>query len=324
MNMLTQGVLADPEGQSRPGRGVEESQSSLITIAIPTYNRSQILCETIEHLLALTPAPCEILIVDQTREHPAPVTERLRTWEARGAIRSIRLDQPSIPVAMNTALENARGEHVLFLDDDIIPDTRLLSAHEAALREPGVWAVVGQVLQPGEEPGHFGEATLHMGLLPDLEFLFNHDQPCDVQNVMAGNLAVDRNRALSIGGFDENFIAVAYRFETDFARRLIAAGGRIRYQPAASIRHLKVPSGGVRVWGDHRTSLSPMHSVGDYYFARLHVPRFWHYVGWRLVRNVATRYHLRHPWTIPAKLIGELRGIALAGTLVRHGRRLRE
>lgn len=296
----------------------------MITVAIPTYNRSTILCETIEHLLTLTPAPGEILIVDQTSEHPPAVSERLRTWEAAGAIHVIRLDLPSIPVAMNTALGNARGEHVLFLDDDIIPDPRLLSAHEAALREPGVWAVVGQVLQPGEEPGHFEEATLHAGLLPDLEFRFNHDGACDVQNVMAGNLSVDRNRAFSIGGFDENFIAVAYRFETDFAWRIGAAGGRIRYEPAASIRHLKVPAGGVRTWGDHRRSPSPMHSVGDYYFARLHVRRFWHYVGQRLVRNVATRYHLRHPWTIPAKLIGELRGVALAGKLLRRGRRLRE
>jgi hypothetical protein len=67
-----------------------------------------------------------------------------------------------------------------------------------------------------------------------------------------------------------------------------------------------------------------MHSVGDYYFARLHAPRFWPYAAARVWRNVATRYHLRHPWTIPAKVIGELRGIALAGRLVRRGRKLRE
>jgi GT2 family glycosyltransferase len=296
----------------------------VITVAIPTYNRGEILCATIEHLLAATPPPGEIVIVDQTAAHPANVTERLHAWAASGAIRLIKLEQPSIPVAMNTALLNATHPHVLFLDDDVIPDPRLLAAHEAALRDPGVWAVVGQVLQPGEQPGHFATDSLHGGVLPDLEFPFTHDHPCDVQNVMAGNLAVDREKALRIGGFDENFIAVAYRFETDFARRIIAAGGRIRYEPAASIRHLKVPAGGVRAWGDHRTSPSPMHSVGDYYFARLHVPRFWRYVRDRLRRNVLTRYHLAHPWTIPAKVIGELRGVMLASELVRRGRRLRE
>lgn len=296
----------------------------MITVAIPTYNRSEILCETIVHLLEMSPQPGEILVVDQTLTHPAEIEERLRAWEASGAIRIIRLEKPSIPVAMNTALESASGEHVLFLDDDIIPGGNLLSAHEAALLEPGVWAVVGQVLQPGEQPEHCVQRSLHGGLLPDLEFRFNHDEACDIQNVMAGNLSIDRRRALSIGGFDENFVAVAYRFETDFARRIVAAGGRIRYEPAASIRHLKVPAGGIRAWGDHRTSSSPMHSVGDYYFARLHLPRFWHYVGLRLMRNVVTRYHLRHPWSIPSKLAGELRGLLMARSLIRRGRRLRE
>lgn len=296
----------------------------MITVAIPTYNRSEILCTTIEQLLILEPPAGEILIVDQTREHPPAIDEKLRAWERAGRIRIIRLEKPSIPVAMNAALENAAGEQVLFLDDDIVPGASLLAEHEAALRPPEIWAVVGQVLQPGQEPAHVAENLLHEGLLADLEFSFNHDAPCDIQNVIACNLSVNRRRALSIGGFDENFIAVAYRFETDFARRVFAAGGRVRFEPSASIRHLKVPAGGVRAWGDHRSSSSPMHSVGDYYFARLHVPRFWQYAFVRLFRNVATRYHLRHPWTIPAKLIGELRGLVLAGSLVRRGRRLLE
>ena len=66
------------------------------------------------------------------------------------------------------------------------------------------------------------------------------------------------------------------------------------------------------MWGDHRTSASPAHSMGDYYFARHHVPAFWRYVARRLRNNVATRFHLEHPWTIPAKVVGEIRGLLLA------------
>lgn len=281
----------------------------MLTIAIPTYNRGAVLCDTIDMLLALPHRADEIVIVDQTPQHPEEVEAKLRAFEASGAIRMIRLPAPSIPRAMNTALREAKHNAVLFLDDDIIPALQLVRAHADALAEAGVWAVVGQVLQPGEQPGHFNEATLRRGELRDLEFRFTHDTATDVQNVMAGNLSVDRARALSIGGFDENFIAVAYRFETDFALRIVAAGGRIRYEPRASIRHLKAPGGGVRMYGDHRTSASPAHSIGDYYFARRHVPHFWRYVAARLRKNVATRFHLRHPWTIPAKMLGELRGL---------------
>ena len=284
----------------------------MLTIAIPTYERGAVLCDTIEQLLALDPRAHEIVIVDQTKQHAPAVAARLQAWQDAHAIRVIRLAQPSIPHAMNTALAEAKSPHVLFLDDDIIPDKNLVRAHASALAELGVWAVVGQVLQPGETPAHFPDDVLRRGFIRDLEFRFTHDTACDVQNVMAGNLSVDRERALSIAGFDERYTAVAYRFETDFALRLVAAGGRIRYEPAASIRHLKVPGGGVRMWGDHRTSISPAHSMGDYYFARKHVPAFWRYVGRRLVNNVATRYHLRHPWTIPGKVLGEVRGLVRA------------
>lgn len=293
-----------------------------LSIAIPSYNRGAILVETIDRLLALDPRADEILVVDQTREHPPPIAERLAGWSASGAIRLIHLDEPSIPRAMNAALTAARSRYVLYLDDDIIPTPSLVSAHLAAYERSDIAAVVGQVLQPGEEPAHFDEATLRRGAIPDLEFRFRHDRACDVRNVMAGNLSVERERALAIGGFDEAFVAVAYRFESDFALRLTRAGGRIRFEPAASIRHLKAPSGGVRAYGDHRSSASPAHSAGDYYFARRHAPAFWRYVARRLVRNVATRFHLRHPWLIPPKLIGEARGLVLALRLASRPPRL--
>jgi GT2 family glycosyltransferase len=282
----------------------------MLTIAIPTYGRGTVLCETIAMLLQLDPRADEILIVDQTLEHPPEVRTQLARWESDGAIRVVRLKAPSIPSAMNTALELASHPYVLFLDDDIIPGTTLVAAHRRAIAEGNATAVVGQVLQPGEQPEHFDEATLRRGFIRDLEFRFNHDEPAEVRNVMAGNLCVDRRAALAIGGFDLRYTAVAYRFETDFALRLIAAGGRILYEPNASIRHLKSPGGGVRMWGDHRTSPSPAHSVGDYTFARRHIPDFWHYVVVRLRKNILTRFHLTHPWTIPLKLIGELRGLA--------------
>lgn len=292
-----------------------------VSIAIPTFDRGTILVETIRLLLDLDPAAAEILVIDQTLAPPPAVESALTRWNESGAIRWIRLPSPSIPHAMNVGLMAAASPLVLFLDDDIVPDGRLVGAHAAA-HGNGVWAVVGQVLQPGEEPQHHHETTLHRGVLRDLEFRFNHDDEADVQNVMAGNLSVVRSEALAAGGFDENFIGAAYRFETDFARRLLASGGRIRYVPSASIRHLKAPCGGVRAHGDHRATTSPAHSAGDYYFALLHVRAFWLYAWRRLASNLATRHHLTHAWLLPAKVIGELRGIVLARRLLRGGRRL--
>lgn len=292
----------------------------MITVVIPTYNRGEILIETIARLLesapAGSPAP-HILVADQTREHPVYIRERLEEWKGSGRIIWLRLPQPSIPHAMNAALLVATTPVVLFLDDDIEPSSELIAEHLRAHEDLSVAAVVGQILQPGEEPRH------HPRPADDLEFRFNHDEACDVTNVMAGNLSVKREAALRVGGFDENYVGAAYRFETDFALRLAAAGGRIRFEPRASLRHLKLSTGGLRSFGDHRVTVSPAHAAGDYYFALHHRRgRFWRYALRRLVHNVATRYHLVHPWMIPTKLIGELRGMALARKLARRGARL--
>lgn len=288
----------------------------MITIAIPTYNRGAILVETIERLLDLQPRAAAIIVADQTVAHPAEVEARLREWNDSGAIRWLRLAEPSIPRAMNDALIAATTPLVLFMDDDVIPDRDLAGVHAAAHAKEEIWAVAGQVLQPGQEPAQTESRD-------DLDFAFNGTVGQFVTNVMAGNLSVKRERALAIGGFDENFTGAAYRFETDFAMRIAAAGGRIWFEPRASLRHLQLSTGGLRSYGDHRTAPVGAHSAGDYYFALHHMQRFWAYAVRRIVQNVATRYLAARPWHIPGKLIGEARGLLLARRLYRKGRSLR-
>ena len=284
----------------------------MITVAIPTYNRGAIVAETVRRLFELDPPPEAIIVVDQSAEENKPLAE----WHREGRIRLIRLEKPSIPHAMNEALLAATTPVVLFVDDDVEPAAGLIAAHERAHADEAIWAVVGQILQPGETPQHHDQPD------DDLEFHFNHDTGRFVTNVMAGNLSVKRAHAIDAGGFDENYTGVAYRFETDFALRLVAAGGRIWFSPEAGLRHLKLSTGGLRSYGDHRISPSPAHSSGDYYFAIHHRPPLVRYALRRLRRNVITRYHVTHPWTIPTKLIGELRGWMLARRLAREGRRL--
>lgn len=291
--------------------------TAAVTIAIPTYNRGTILVETIERLLALEPRAAAIVVADQTKTHPPEVERRLRAWDADGTIRWLRLELPSIPRAMNDALAAAETPLVLFFDDDLIPAPAIVAAHADAHRDDAIWAVAGQVLQPGQEPAA-GDAPAD-----PLHFRFNSSVAAFVNNVMAGNLSVKRERALSIGGFDENFTGAAYRFETDFAMRIAAAGGKVWFEPQASIRHLQLQTGGLRSYGDHRSAAIPAHSAGDYYFALHHEPHFWAYAARRLVANVATRYLATHPWLVPGKLIGETRGLLLARKLFRKGRRLR-
>jgi len=295
-----------------------------VSIAIPTFHREDVLIDTVRAVLALSPPAGEVLIVDQTPAHSRAVDEQLTAWHGEGSIRWIRLPRPSIPEAMNHAMHSARGTVVLFLDDDIIPDRGLIAAHAGSYDDDRIWAVAGQVLQPGQTPRPHSWSVWQRGIWRDLNFPFNSTSPRRISNCMAGNLSVRRARAMELGGFDENFISLAYRFETDFARRLTNRGGEIQYSPEATIRHLQALRGGTRVYGLHRTTCKPDHAVGDYYFALRH-GRGWETAGfmaYRLYQALATRHNLRRPWWIPLRLIAELHGLMWAIGMARRGPRL--
>jgi len=283
-----------------------------VSIAIPTYRREKVLLDTLDYLLQLEVGASEILIVDQTLDHEAATIERLSALDRDGQIRWIKLDTPSITRAMNCALLAAKQDVVLFLDDDIRPEENLVSAHHAAHQVHPDTLVAGRVIQPWEEGRDFSG---------DEHFHFAGLKPAWIKEFMGGNFSLSRMLALSLGGFDENFVKVAYRFEAEFAHRFIASGKRIYFTPDACLHHLKDSGGGTRSFGEHLTTWRPDHAVGAYYFALRTKPNG----GWvkdfisRPMRALMTKHHLRRPWWIPTTLIAEIRGMFWALRLNRLG-----
>lgn len=295
--------------------------SASLSIVIPTLGRDSVLVSTIDHLLRLDHRAAEILVVDQSAEHDQETTEKLTQWNENDVIRWIRRPKPSITCSMNLGLRAAESPHVLFLDDDIQPRGELVAAHLTVhQRNRELWATVGQVIQPWQQPRDVDAPRQLTGLRLDEDFPFDSTREMDVHNVMAGNLCVQRERALAIGGFNEHFQGAAYRFETEFARRVEKSGGSIRFLGNAGIDHLRVEKGGTRISGNHLTSASPRHGVGDHYYAMLHADSSAEanvYCGRRILREVRTKFHLTHPWWIPVKLTGEVRAYLAARRLVR-------
>ena len=285
-----------------------------VTVAIPTYRREQVLLDTLDYLLALRPGAAEILVLDQTELHEAGTLDRLGALNDAGHIRWLRLATPSIPQAMNRGLLEAHQDIVLFLDDDIRPEADLVAAHHAAHQQHPDVLVAGRVIQPWEEGRDFSA---------DSKFHFACMKPFWIDEFMGGNFSVRRETALALGGFDENFVRVAYRFEAEFAHRFRASGRRIRFEPDACLHHLKDAGGGTRTYGEHLTTCKPDHAVGAYYHA-LRTNSRGRWLGFFLVRPiraVATRYHLSHPWRIPLTLLGEFRGMWWALRLFLNGPR---
>jgi GT2 family glycosyltransferase len=287
-------------------------RSTGLTIAIPTYRREQVLIETIRHLLSFNNQTTEILVLDQSPSHAPQVQSELLRLHALGQIRLLRLDEPSIPKAMNCGLVKAMHDLVLFVDDDIIPEADFIRAHLCKQGRGKGRIIAGRVIQPWQEGLDFSQ---------DKSFHFASLQSAEIDNFMAGNFSLNRHDAIAIGGFDENFVRVAYHFEKEFAYRWRAAGYHILFEPEACIHHLKIPSGGTRTFGNHLTTMQPDHSVGAYYFYF----RTWSGLSTlklimnRLFSAIATKYHLKNPWRMPPTLISEIRGLMWACRLAWRG-----
>lgn len=283
-----------------------------LSVAIPTYGRDQVLLNTIQLLLNLKHPQLELIIVDQTFSHNPDTERQLHSFNNKRAIRWIKLSQPSITKAMNTALIESKGERILFLDDDIVPDVNLLKVHSIAGLETPKALIAGRVLQPW----HGGQPDA-----PDAPFQFNSLSPCPVREFMGGNFSLSKQQALDIGGFDQNFVRVAYRFEAEFAIRWQKAGFPILYQPNALIHHLKEQRGGTRSYGEHLTTLRADHSVGRYYF-RYRTNSFWRatFCSFKdLCLSIKTKHHLRRPIWIPITILAETQGMLWALLLYLQG-----
>jgi len=281
-----------------------------VTLVIPTYRRERVLVETVRLMLALDPTPDEIIIVDQTPRHEPDTEAELGALEKAGRIRWIRIEKPSIPHAMNVGLLEARHEIVLFTDDDVVPDARLIAAHLIAHEDPGVSVVAGRVYQLWDRRDRPSGA------------FFTADRKLPATEFIGCNVSMKRSPALATGGFDENFVKAAYRYEAEFSWRSRQAGRSMVYEPDAIIDHLKTTAGGTRSHG--QPWFHPGHGVGEHYFLIRTRSLAGTIAGSsrRIARSVMTRRHLRAPWWIPVTLAAEMTAFLWALLLALRGPRL--
>ncbi|MDQ6607500.1 MAG: glycosyltransferase, partial [Actinomycetota bacterium] len=134
--------------------------------------------------------------------------------------------------ARNAGVAAARGELIVFVDDDIVACPGWLAAILAGARAAPDRDVFGGPIRArlegggpracGREPAPI--TTLDLGPMD-----------CDCEFVWGANLAI-RARALErVGGFDETLSGRGD--EEEWERRYAAGGGRLRYLAAAGIEH---------------------------------------------------------------------------------------
>jgi GT2 family glycosyltransferase len=214
-----------------------------VSVVIPTYRRERLLCQTLRDVLALPFPDSEVIVVDQSDRHE-PETERYLD-EVRGRLTYLRRQPPSVVAALNAGLAVARGEFVLFLDDDVrLVDRDLVGHHLENYGDPTVGGVAGRVLDADcPHEGAFDPRSadpvwgfFHSG--------WSHGRRVEVTTAPGANVSFRRDVLAAVGGVDEHFVGNAFRWENDLCLRVRAAGYRIVYDPRPTVHHFYGSAGG--------------------------------------------------------------------------------
>ena len=212
-----------------------------VTIAIPTYNRSRWLRETLASLdTHLRPFPeVEVLVIDNnspdaTREAAAPFLPGHPTW------RYLLETRQGANHARNRAVEEARGEILVLLDDDVLLQPGWLEALFAPWRQPGsekIGAVGGEVVPVYPEgcPRWLEKWATPLRLRPDPGPLLPHQMP------MSANLAFRRAAFAEFGLFRTDLGRKGKNVfsgdESELLKRFHRGGSEVWFAPDAVAHH---------------------------------------------------------------------------------------
>jgi hypothetical protein len=96
------------------------SQTDLVSIIIPTYNRAGLISETLNSVQAQTYRPIEVLIVDDGSTDRTPqVVERWREGtDVDLDVQYLRQENQGANVARNRGLVHSSGQYIQFVDSD--------------------------------------------------------------------------------------------------------------------------------------------------------------------------------------------------------------
>jgi glycosyltransferase involved in cell wall biosynthesis len=219
-----------------------------ISVVVCTYNRAQSMAKTLESLVVQTvPAGTkwEIVVVDNNSKDET--RQVIGEFQSRnpGQIRYVFEERQGISNARNAGIAACQGDVFAFIDDDEIAAVDWLECITADLWE-GKWVGTGGPIVPNWDcprPRWLQEKnTFLMGPLCafDYEPAVGSEQEM-TEPPFGANMAFRREAFDRVGGFRTDLGRVGNNLlsneDTEFGRRLFAAGMRIRWVQSAITYH---------------------------------------------------------------------------------------
>lgn len=221
-----------------------------ISIIICTYMRGEKLVDAIWSVIrqSMSKKEYEIIIVDNaplTSGIRAEVEEFQRKYsEFEGFIRYIGAPQKGLSYARNNGMWNAKGEYLLFLDDDVLADYYLLEEIYSGFKyHPNVGIVGGQVILDKPFPTPKVIRKGWESLWSQFKISGNTFREVNQQFEFpyGANYGVRRCAIWQSGGFRMCYGRVGNDFaggeETALAFKMLQTGYGIGLQPRAKVLH---------------------------------------------------------------------------------------
>ena len=226
--------------------------SILITIAVPTHNRSTLLQATLASIDALhLPAgiEAECIVIDNRSTDDTSVVV---TGFASGAALPTRYvfeGGAGSSYARNRAVKEARGDFILFIDDDAVAEPEWAAAmlHEMQARRLDV--ACGMVLPRwiSRPPSWLGP-SLYVRLAvhdADRMAVATLSERETIHNYFSANVCFRRQTFATFGNFREDLGVVGSNpmsgEDTELFARIASRGGRVGFAPSACVHHLILP-----------------------------------------------------------------------------------
>ena len=130
-------------------------EKPFVSILIPTYKRAHLLDYVLNGLTNQTYKNFEVLLVLKPSGDETEKT--VDTYSNRLKIRLIAQKKGFVLDALNLGLKNAKGQIIIFLDDDAIPFPNLVQTHVESYSSPNIGGVAGDVLSATLEDTELGQ-----------------------------------------------------------------------------------------------------------------------------------------------------------------------
>jgi glycosyltransferase involved in cell wall biosynthesis/cellulose synthase/poly-beta-1,6-N-acetylglucosamine synthase-like glycosyltransferase len=215
----------------------------LVSIIIPTDREGNILPGLASLLQKIRYPRLEVVVVTNTGL--AARIDEVYAIDSR--VRTVRFDAPfNFSAKCNRGAEEAKGEYLLFLNDDVEPlDEDWIECMLGYFQQDGVGAVSPKLLYPNGLVQHAGLVTGVRGFVgtafhtqhSDSTIHFNLLQSTrTVSALSAACMLIPKDLFGSLGGFDEVHTPIMHS-DLDLCFKIREKGLRLVYTPFTSLRH---------------------------------------------------------------------------------------